>query len=174
MSLLTLAFPVLASNDLDRIQSWRKKNDQQFYKIVDPHFTIVFAVDGKPEEEFIKEIEERSKDIRKIEFEINRAIAHKDEFSELYHEFLIPGKGYTEIVSLHDKLYNGSLLPHLRADIEYIPHIGIGKSQDKVKCERDVEELNVNGLSISGSIESLTVVNYSNGVVNRIKEIILG
>ena len=170
MALLVLAFPVIDPKDFEWIQSWRKKNDEPFYKIVAPHFTIVFAVDDKTEEEFIEEIEARAGGFSKIEFEIKKAILHKDEFKEYYHEFLIPGKGYEEIVALHDRLYAGNLLPHLRRDIEYIPHIGIGNSKDKLKCEQAVDDLNSHGLSINGSIASLTIVAYSNQVVERIKE----
>src|ERR1044071_10094684 len=104
MSLLVLAFPVLDPKDFDWIQSLRKKNDK-LSEIIAPHFTIVFAVDDITEDEFIKEIEARSKNIPKIEFEIKKAIVHKDEFRDFHHEFLIPEKGYDEIVTLHDRLY---------------------------------------------------------------------
>ena len=174
MSFLVLASPVIESKDLDWIQSYRRKNDELFYKIVDPHFTIVFAVDDKTEEDFIKEIETQSKDIRQIEFEIKKAIVHKDEFSEYYHEFLIPEKGRDEIEVLHDKLYSGNLFPHWRKDIDYIPHIGIGNSKDKLKCERIVEDLNSVGLHIPGRIKSLTIAKHSNGVLIKIKELRLG
>jgi 2'-5' RNA ligase len=168
MSLLVLAFPIINTKDLDWIQSWRKKNDELF-GIVEPHFTIVFAVDDEPEEEFIKEIEFQTKGVGKIEFKIKRAIVHKDEFRELYQEFLVPAKGYEEIVELHDKLYRGRLLPHWRRDIEYIPHITIGNLKDKSKCEQAVDELNSKEFFIPGRIEDLTIVRYSNNVVQKIK-----
>jgi hypothetical protein len=40
--------------------------------------------------------------------------------------FLLLKEGNREAVALHDELYTGILLPYLRRDIEYIPHIGIG------------------------------------------------
>ncbi len=170
MPLLVLAFPVLNSKDFEWIQSWREKNDELF-RIVAPHFTIVFAVDGEPEEEFIKEIEVQAKGFGKIEFEIKRAMIHKDEFIDLYHQFLVPGKGYDEIVTLHDKLYSGRLLPHWKRDIEYIPHLTIGNSKDKSKCEQDVDELNDEELFITGKIESLVIADHSNNVVRKIKQL---
>src|SRR5258705_13519269 len=104
MSLLVLAFTVLDPKHFDWIQSWREKNDDLF-GVVAPHFTIAFAFDDEPEEGFIKEIEDQAKGFGEIEFEIKRAMIHKDEFIDIYHQFLVPGKGYDEIVSLHDKLY---------------------------------------------------------------------
>jgi len=170
MSLLVLASPVFDPKDFEWIQSWREKNDELF-GIVEPHFTIVFAIDDWPEEEFIKEIEVQTKGVGEIEFKIKKAIAHKDEFRDLYHEFLVPGKGYEEIAALHDKLYARSLLPHWRQDIEYIPHITIGNSTDKLKCEKDVAELNSAELMISGRIDNLTIVKYSNSKMKLVKEL---
>jgi hypothetical protein len=40
--------------------------------------------------------------------------------------FLLLKEGNREAVALHDELYTGILLPYLRRDIDYIPHIGIG------------------------------------------------
>jgi hypothetical protein len=171
MSLLVVAFPVIDAKDLEWVQSWRKENDGLFYKIVDPHFTIVFAIDDKTEEEFIKEIEAGARGFSKIEFEIKKAILHKDEFSEYYHEFLIPEKGYEEMLALHDKINAGALVPHWRKDIEYIPHIGIGNSKDKLKSEKDIVDLNASSLSIRGEIDCLTIVEYSNDTVIKIKEL---
>ena len=170
MALLVLAFPVLDPKDLESIQSWREKNDELF-DIVEPHFTIVFAVDDEPEEEFIKEIELQTKGVGKIEFEIKRAIVHKDEFRDVYHVFLVPGKGYAEMIELHDKLYSGRLLPHWRRAIEYIPHITIGNSKDRSKCKQAVDELNSKELFIRGRIESLTIADHSNKVVRKIKQL---
>ena len=79
MSLLVLAFPVLDPKDFDWIQSLRKKNDK-LSEIIAPHFTIVFAVDDITEDEFIKEIEARSKNIPKIEFEIKQNNTKRNSF----------------------------------------------------------------------------------------------
>ena len=175
MSLLVIAFPVIKAKDFEWIQSFRKANDLLYYQVVDPHFTFVFPVLDKAEQEFIQEIAMQAKDIPPINFEIVKAICHKDELQKgLYHQFLIPGKGNTEIIALHDKLYSGILAPGLRTDIPYIPHIGIGNSKNKDQCGQAVDELNTQPIDISGSIKNLTVVQYLNNKVTPLIEIQLG
>ena len=46
MAYLVLAYPELTSESFDRIQSYRKDNDELFFNVVNPHFTIVFPVCG--------------------------------------------------------------------------------------------------------------------------------
>ena len=174
MAFLVLAFPTLDRKDLDWIQSHRKTNDNLFYKIVDPHFTLVFPVYDKTETEFIKEVTARSKGIKKINFELRSAAGNKDELSEYYHEFLVPEKGYSDIVKLHDQLYSGELLSNLNSEIDFIPHITIGTSNEEHKCNVNVGKLNSENISIGGTIEQLTVVKYENNVVTKIIEVALG
>jgi 2'-5' RNA ligase len=171
MSLLVLAFPSLDATDFGWIQQYRRINDELHYEVVDPHFTLVFPVRGAVEEEFINEIEIQSQGVGKIEFEITRAIVCNDAFQDFYHEFLVPGKGYSEIIHLHDKLYAGSLLPHMRKDIEFIPHISIGNSKDSTKCKKEIDKLNDQSLSIPGRIEKLTIADYSGDRIKTLREI---
>lgn len=44
MAYLVLAYPEITSDDFDRTQNYRRNNDKLYYKVVDPHFTIVFPV----------------------------------------------------------------------------------------------------------------------------------
>lgn len=39
---------------------------------------------------------------------------------------MLLGEGNDKIIKLHDELYTNILSEHLRKDIEFIPHIGIG------------------------------------------------
>ena len=83
----------------------------------------------------------------------------------------VPDEGYSRIVKLHDKLYSDKLKDNLRLDLDFIPLIGIGNSQDRYKCKKMVDEWNQKEFSISGRITHLTVVNYENNIVSKIEEI---
>ena len=174
MSLLVVAFPIISAKDFAWIQSYRKVNDVLYYDVIAPHFTLVFPVFNKAAGEFIQEIEKQSTQIPAIEFEIDTAMLNKDAFKDSYHEFLVPGKGYNEIIALHDKLYSGSLITELRTDIEYIPHIGIGNSTEMNKCRQAVADLNSKQIFIAGSIATLTIIEYLDNKVTTLKEIFLG
>ncbi len=171
MAYLVLAYPNLNKNDFDLIQSYRKENDELFYTVVEPHFTIVFPVFDLTKDVFAKEITQRLKGIEKIDFTIRCATINKDAFNDYFHTFLVPDEGYSQIIKLHDKLYMGQLASNLRLDIDFVPHIGIGNSQDKFACKKMVDEWNKIDFSISGTISSLTIVEYQNDKVLKLKDI---
>ncbi|MGB9772354.1 MAG: 2'-5' RNA ligase family protein [Candidatus Kapaibacteriota bacterium] len=171
MAYLVLAYPKLTSDDFTKIQNYRKKNDELFFKIVDPHFTIVFPVFDISEDKFIEEVKQKSTNIAKFDFVIRCATINKDAFNDYFHTFLVPDEGYSKIVKLHDKLYSDKLKDYLRLDIDFIPHIGIGNSKDKNSCKKMVDEWNKKDFSISGKITHLTIVNYENDRVTKIEEI---
>lgn len=171
MAYLVLAYPELKSDDFGNIQNYRKDNDELFYKVVKPHFTIVFPVFDSSEEEFVNEVKDKSTTLTKFDFIIRCATINKDAFSDYFHAFLVPDEGYSKIVKLHDKLYRDKLKNNLRLDLDFVPHIGIGNSTDKYACKKMVDEWNGKDFSISGKITHLTIVNYENNTVTKIEDI---
>ena len=170
MAYMVLAYPELSALDFDRIQNFRRVSDELF-KIVEPHFTIVFPVFDIPKDEIIGEIKENAVHFSKIDFTISSATLHKDEIRNQFNAYLVPDEGYDHIVNLHDKLYSGILKGNLRLDLVYIPHITIGNSLDLLTCKNMVDEWNAKEISIRGTISSLTIINYENDVVTRLEEI---
>ncbi len=158
MAYLVLSYPVIKDADFELIQHYRKDNDELFYSVVDPHFTIVFPVFDFPEELFINEVTERTKGIKKVDFNLRCATINKDAFKDYYHTFLVPDEGYSKIIKLHDKLYSGKFKNDLRLDLDFIPHIGIGNSKDKFRCKQMVDEWNGKEFSIEGVISSLSII----------------
>jgi hypothetical protein len=86
----------------------------------------------------------------------------------------VPDEGYSEIVKLHDKLYDGPLAPELRLDIPFIPHIGIGNAIDPFACKKLADELNRKAFEIDGRIETLDVTWYEENKVETLERIELG
>ena len=171
MAYLVLAYPTLASKYFDQIQNYRKDHDELYFKIVEPHFTIVFPVFDISQDEFIREIKNKSVGLTKIDFVIRCATIKKDTFRDYFHTFLVPDEGYSRIVKLHDKLYCGKLKDNLRLDIDFIPHIVIGNSNDKSLCKKMVDKWNKREFSISGTISRLTIVKYEKDTVTKLSEI---
>lgn len=171
MAYLVLAYPELRHEDFELIQDYRKNNDELYFKIVNPHFTIVFPVFDVSQDEFINEIKQKSKDINKFDFTIRCATINKDAFNDYFHAFLVPDEGYSKFVKLHDVLYSDKLKGNLRLDLDFVPHIGIGNSKNKFSCKEMVDEWNRKEFSISGKIKYLTIVNYENDTVTKLHEI---
>ena len=171
MSYLGLAYPKISTDDFVFIQKYRELNDPKYFKLVNPHFTIVFSTANLLGNEFIKEVEKLTNGIQKINFQIRCATINQDDSQKFYHEFLVPDKGYSDIVKLHDRLYSGKFFDNLRFDIDFIPHIGIGNSEDVLVCKKNVDSLNSKNLSIDGSIQELDIVKYGTNTITSIKKI---
>ncbi|MGE5805432.1 MAG: 2'-5' RNA ligase family protein [Ignavibacteria bacterium] len=171
MSFLVLAYPTISQKDYNWIQKFRKKYDNRYYKIVKPHFTIVFPVNRIEESIFIKHIVELSKDNKQIDFTLKCSIIVKDSFSDFTDIFLIPDEGNSEIIRLHDKFYTGVLTSELRLDIPFIPHIGIGASKNSDESKKLSDKINENNFCIKGTINSLNITWYDYPKINTIKNI---
>ncbi|MDM5194062.1 hypothetical protein QUG02_13900 [Bacillus hominis] len=74
--------------------------------------------------------------------------------------FLEIEQGKEQIEELHDKLYTGPLLPFLRKDIPYIPHVTVGRkesSQLATKLAKDIPSFHekLNGIIDRISVERI-------------------
>lgn len=173
MSHLVLAYPVIEKKDYDFIQSFRKKFDERYFNLVEPHFTIIFPILDIKEKVLIEHVQKVSEKIKEFYFVLRCAQIVKDSFSDYTDIFLIPEEGYRIFVKLHDALYTGPIGNELRLDIPFIPHIGIGNSKDAGICKKLADELNSRDIEIFGAVNKLNIVSFDNAKVTTIKEIIL-
>lgn len=173
MAYLVIARPELRQSDYDWIQDYRRQNDKRYFDVIEPHFTFVFGIDELNRDTFLNEVRQKVSGTRPFDFELKVATINLDDSGNYYHEFLVPDKGYSAIVKLHDKLYSGLFMPYLRFDIDYIPHIGIGTSEDPQVSKKRIDELNARGVSITGRVNSLDVIEYTDGAVTGIEKITL-
>jgi len=171
MSLLVLAYPQLEKKEYDWIQSFRKKYDERYYNLVEPHFTLVFPVDNIEQNVFINHVSKAAKKFKEFYFVLRCSQIVKDSFSDYTDVFLIPEEGYRIFVKLHDELYSGILENELRLDIPFIPHLGLANSKDPKKCKLLADEINSTNPEIFGAINKLDVVSYLNNKIVSIKEI---
>jgi 2'-5' RNA ligase len=170
MAFLVIAYPELSESDFQKIQKFRQENDL-FFRVVNPHFTLVFPVSDWKAEPFIVEIVKRSKNLHSFEFCLRSATLNKDAFNDYFHVFLVPDEGYSLLIKLHDKLYNGLLFSQRALQIDFIPHIGIGKSRDPQKCLEMISHWNRKPFAIAGRISFLEIVKYEKNVVETLKRI---
>lgn len=171
MALGVLAYPKISLSNFNDIQAFRKAHDELYFSIVYPHFAFVFPMTSINKKQFIEEVSEQAKGVKKIEFEIRCATINKDAFLDYYHVLLVPDKGYSDVVKLHDKLYSEVFFNELILEIDFIPHIGIANSKDKYEVKNWVDQWNAKEFSISGTIESLTVIDYTNNILKDLKHI---
>ncbi len=105
MNLHVIAYPELADNDFQLIQSLRKDHNS-LYSLMPPHFTLVFSVKEVSFDNFSNEIRKQVNGIARIKFSLRCAVINKDAFSAYYDAFLVPDEGHSQIVKLQSKLQN--------------------------------------------------------------------
>lgn len=174
MAYLAVVYPKLAAADFDWIQDYRRANDSRYFDLIGPHFTLVFAVHDIERRDFVAEIERQAAGVAPFAFNLRVATINFDDSRTYYHEFLVPDAGYASIVKLHDRLYSGLLSRHLRLDLDFIPHIGIGNSDQAAVSKARVDALNGRGVDISGTVDVIDIVEYRDGVVRTLETVALG
>jgi hypothetical protein len=170
MKLYVVAYPEISAADRERIDNYRKSYDR-IYGLVDIHFTFVFMVDDMAANDLAAEIRKQAAGFSSFSFSIRCATVNKDSFTDNYFTFLVPDEGFSNIIKLHDKLYNDKLFRHRRLDIDYIPHIEIANSPDKMLIKRIADEWNAIDFEITGTISSIEVINFENRVLTTIEKI---
>lgn len=142
--------------------------------MVKPHFTMVFQIHDLPQNVFCEHVARIAATVESFSFVCRYAMVHDDDSSDDYYVFLVPDEGFSKFSRLHDALYAGPLAPNLRLDIPYVPHIGIATLKDAPECKKLADDLNRLGLSISGEVEEITVVEYNAKVVVDLESYRLG
>lgn len=174
MSLVVVAYPNISQKCRAWIDSIRATHDELYYRVIEPHFTLVFPVRDIATEELREHVRAQCSDSEEIRFALRCATCMKDTFSDFMHVFLVPDTGFSSLVRLHDRLYSGRLEHELRLDIPFIPHVGVGNSRDFAKMKRLADELNMEPFSVEGTIEMLDLATYVDNRVSTIERISLG
>jgi 2'-5' RNA ligase len=170
--LAIVSYPSIEEADRRWIESVRAIHDPQAPRI-DLHFTLVFPTDASPAE-VAAEAAAVARSAGPILFTIRRARAVRDVVGGGGHVFLEPDEGRGEIATLHDRLYQGVLRPHLRADLPFTPHMTVAAGADLAECEGLVKELNLNHRTVPGILRSIELVTLEKPRVDSIATFVLG
>jgi 2'-5' RNA ligase len=171
MALLVLAYPRISPTDFEWIKAIRARHDERYFKLVEPHFTLVFLVEGMEQSVFSSHVKQQAAGVKPISFVLRCAMVVEDDSKTFSHVFLVPDEGFSEVVKLHDRLYAGVLALELRLDIDFIPHVGVGNAADARACKLLVDELNAQDFEIGGLIDTLDVVLYEHNQVRTLERI---
>lgn len=173
MGLLILGYLDISTIDYDWIQRVRKASDNRYFTVVEPHFTIVFAVPNLSKDKLLGHVVSKMRNFGKINFVLDHAQLVQDDSQKFWHTFLVPSAGYEEITRLHDELYTGILESELRKDIPFIPHVGIGTNENQEIMHTLASEINDKRVSIRGKISTLTIATFENGKVDNLDKLSL-
>lgn len=167
MAFALVGYPDLSKPDASWIRSVRREHDGLFTEVIEPHFTFVFPVGEIDEETFLGHVRTVAAGRGPISFALLCAVVWDDVGTDYFHVLLVPDEGHSEMVMLHDRLYEGPLERHLLVEVPFIPHLGVGNDLDPWESRRIALELNDEGFEIEGRIDRLTVVDYRGGLHRR-------
>jgi 2'-5' RNA ligase len=149
------------------------KNHDPLYPVVKPHFTCIFPTSQVTVEEFTGHVLSKVIGRESISFSLDKASVHEDFTKENSYVFLVPGKGFAEMIALYDCL--NEELPGKREPIPgpFLPHITIGKTPDKSACDQIAAGWNSNHEIIQGKIDVLEIIQFGNQQVKTLKTLSL-
>lgn len=154
--LYTIATLDIPDVQMSWIQAFRAQHDPHF-KVVEPHFTMVFGVKGVEQWMYCRHVEAVAKASSPIPFRCSYAMLGADDVDDTAYVFLVPNEGNAEVSLLHDALYRGVLEPHLRLEFPYIPHVTVASTKDFRLAKQLCDVLNQEGVTLEGVLSSLTV-----------------
>ena len=155
---------------IEPIEAFRRRHDPASRDIA-AHLSLVFpfatAQSSLQVETHVQRIVSRWPPIA-VTF--RRVRPHANEFV-----FLMASRGAASITALHDRLYTRSLLPHLRRDMAYEPHITIARYAEFDKLERALAEAEEElGGEFGDVIREVTLLGVGgNGRISALKSIAL-
>lgn len=151
--------------DLDQthwISRFRLKHDDKS-PIVPPHITLLFPTEVELIEDFCKEIVQLISQTKKFEVRFNSAvmIPEKSEDNLSNYIFLVPDKGFWELLELHDLLYSGNFKYLRRPDIPFFPHITLGTNLGLLEAKTEVDMLNSMPLDFKILVNQINIMEIA-------------
>lgn len=167
MILAVVAYPVLDEADRQWLESFRQAHDPQSARI-GAHFTLVFPAEAESGE-VVREVAAVARSTEPIDFAIHGASVVADPLGTGSHVFLEPDKGRLAISTLHERLYAGTLRPHLRADIPFVPHITVAAARDSAAALELAGALDASRRVIRGVLDRVDVIDTGAAVLHPIE-----
>lgn len=174
MALAVVNYPRFESADYEWIQSVRRDHDPLYFKIIDPHFTLVFPTDAVEENTLTDHVRSCIAGMAPFEVVFRCVLLGDPDFEEHAHAFLVPDEGLSTVVRLHDRLYTGLLAGELRLDLPFLPHVGIANAPTPAACKTIVDRLNAKPFEIRARVEELHVIGFDGKRVWKIERLALG
>lgn len=120
---------------LERVEAFRRRHDPMA-ALIPAHLSLVFpfptALSRLQVETHVKRV---ASHWPPIPVSLRGVRLHANEFV-----FLMAARGAAAIGALHDRLYTRSILPYLRRDLAYEPHITIARNASLPALEAAFEE----------------------------------
>jgi hypothetical protein len=174
MAVAVVNYPTLRKEDLEWIQSIRRKNDPLYYTLIQPHFAVVFPTEKMSEGMMIEHVKRKIAGVAPFEVVFRCVLLGDPSFQGHAHAYLVPDEGFSGLVRLHDLLYTGPLAGELRLDLPFIPHVAVANAPKPEDCKVIVDVINSKPFELQGRVETLDVIGYDGERVWTVERMGLG
>jgi 2'-5' RNA ligase len=158
----------ISPGDRRWIEGVRARHDPQYGR-VEPHFTLVFPLQGVAEATIARRVESLAAATPAIAFTLNAARVTPDTLAPGTHLFLMPDEGEPAIRALHDGLYQAELAASLRTDMPYAPHVTVGAFEQVADAETACAE--IGRFEITGHLRAMRVMSVEGVEIRALREV---
>ena len=169
-SLALISYPALPAHVVTWMQDIRRRFDPQF-ELVAPHFTFVFPTAAVDEATLTSHAEAVLGATAAIDFTIVRARVFPDPKSNSAYLFLVPDRGYDDMLALNTRLYAGPLAASKTPGVTFTPHITIAHQTDLGLVMGLADALNDQDIDITGRLDRYTLVMRTETGLETCREI---
>ena len=161
-----VAFPKLSSQDYEQIQTIRSQCDARGYATLKPHVTLMTVEPSRSEEEVKAILTANLSDQTPFEFTLRAAIwVPPTSLHRSWYVFLVPDEGFSQFCHLHQRMHQNALQGEWQHDYPFIPHVTVGSFDNREACMQLAGQLNERGMTMSGTISSLSMLTSTPGKV---------
>jgi len=155
-----VGFPELSAEDQEWIERIRASHDPHAGRLP-VHVTFVFPCVAAPRLA-VAEMNAAAAASGPFAFRVAGVEAVADETGAGAHVFLVPDdRACAAITSLHDRLYEAALRPHLRTDIPFIPHLTVAAAADVDACRTLADALRERGSRVHGTVAEIVLLDVT-------------
>jgi len=172
--LAAICIPTFSKDALSWLQELRSTYDPEYFRLVAPHVTLVFPNSELSEDSLIAHVSSCTQGVNGTTVKFASAREFRDESTGLELVYLVPGAGSDWFHRLHQKLYSGALGAVRRRDIQFLPHITLGRFSSASEAATLAAKINSEKNQISGQVEAIDVVNVGENLVRHVYRQSLG
>jgi 2'-5' RNA ligase len=160
--LYVLAYPALAQDAAERIETFRQTHEPERAGLVRAHITLVFGTRSIELEDLSSRVAVLAAETAPFAITLDRA-EQVESPGSLHNIFLLAGIGKEKLASLHRKLYAGRLSAELLPGMPFRAHMTIATSAAKEPLHSAMRDVTMIGLPVPGMIDALQIVALRDG-----------
>ncbi len=173
MTIFVVTYPLVGYSSGQALKNFRREHDQAKASLIDPHFTIAFAITTFSYEDVLAQTRRIAKDFQPFEFLLSRLVPYTNVYTDESMLFLCPSTGENQLINIHRRFYEGEFQVAMQVDAAYEPHLTIALSDGPDNLVAAQTAASGLTLPIYGSIDTLSVIEIHDGEIIRSSDVLL-